>query len=256
MTMAGKVNRKRLAKARLAQPSREQAHTYRNYFRVAQTLGGRTMNCSNRILVGVCLTLATVGALDRPAAGQECPCSQTKEMKAHGEQPKSCWVCRLRASLARAFHHEPCPNCKCAACSGRIAPVAQTPAPKMAPIVAASYDSKPQMNPQPEQVNASGLKQEYVYHIGHAEDFSWVTGQLFYIHAGKGLWVVRYATVDTEDQYGGSIILAPVVNMKNFREGDLVSVQGEILNGQRASKNLGGPSYRADHVELIERADQ
>ena len=126
----------------------------------------------------------------------------------------------------------------------------------MAPIVAASYDPKPQMIPQPEQANASGMRQEYVYHIGHADDYSWVTGQLFYIHAGKGLWVVRYATVDTEDPFGGSVVLAPAVNMKNFREGDLVSVQGEILNGSRASKNLGGPSYRADHVELIERADQ
>jgi hypothetical protein len=100
------------------------------------------------------------------------------------------------------------------------------------------------------------MKKEYVYHIGHADDYSWVTGQLFHIHAGKGLWVVRYATVDTEDQYGGSVVLAAAVNMKNFREGDLVSVEGSILNEGRASKNLGGPLYRADHVELIERADQ
>jgi hypothetical protein len=102
----------------------------------------------------------------------------------------------------------------------------------------------------------SDLKTEYVYHIGHADDYSWVTGQLYYVHSSGGLWVVRYATVDTEDKYGGSVVLAPAVNMKNFREGDLVSVAGGIADDGRASKNLGGPSYQANHVELIERADR
>jgi hypothetical protein len=116
--------------------------------------------------------------------------------------------------------------------------------------------TEPKMIPEPELVTTSALRTEYVYHIGHSDDYSWVTGQLYYVRAGKGLWVVRYATVDTEDKYGGSVVLAPAVNMKNFREGDLVSVQGEILSEDRASRYVGGPLYRAAHVELIERADQ
>jgi hypothetical protein len=116
--------------------------------------------------------------------------------------------------------------------------------------------SAPEKNPKPEGMLTSDLKTEYMYHIGHADDYSWVTGQLYYVHAAGGLWVVRYATVDTDDKYGGSVVLAPAVNMKNFREGDLVSVAGGIADDSRASKNLGGPSYQATHVELIERADR
>jgi hypothetical protein len=91
--------------------------------------------------------------------------------------------------------------------------------------------------------------------VGHEADYSWVTGQLHYIHADGGLWVVRYAGVDSEDQYGGSVVLAPTVNMKNFRDGDLVSVHGEVVNPGRASKFLGGPLYRPVSVDMVERAD-
>jgi hypothetical protein len=85
-------------------------------------------------------------------------------------------------------------------------------------------------------------------------DYSRVTGQLSYVHTGGGLWVVRYAPIDGEDRYGGSVVLAPVVSMDHFKEGDLVSLTGEVLNdGQRASRFLGGPLYRATSVTLIDR---
>jgi hypothetical protein len=91
--------------------------------------------------------------------------------------------------------------------------------------------------------------------IGHADDYSWVTGQLFYVHANGGMWVLRYAGVDEEDHYGGSIVLTTAVSMRNFREGDLVSVTGEILKDGRANKQLGGPLYRATSVNMVERSD-
>ena len=72
---------------------------------------------------------------------------------------------------------------------------------------------------------------------------------------GGGLWVVRYATVDTEDRFGGSVVLASVVNMKNYREGDLVTVHGNILKTGRASKYLGGALYRAEGIDIVERSD-
>jgi hypothetical protein len=83
-----------------------------------------------------------------------------------------------------------------------------------------------------------------------------VTGQLFYIHAaGQGFWVVRYAPVDQEDKYGGSVVLAGAANMQNFREGDLICVHGEVLNEGKATKYLGGPLYRALTVDMVERSD-
>jgi hypothetical protein len=99
------------------------------------------------------------------------------------------------------------------------------------------------------------VKKELVDKIGHADDYSWVTGQLFYVHAGGGMWVLRYAGVDEEDNYGGSVVLTSAVNMRNFREGDLVSVTGEVLKDGRASKHLGGPLYRATSVNMVERCD-
>jgi hypothetical protein len=97
------------------------------------------------------------------------------------------------------------------------------------------------------------LAPEFVDKVANAPDYSWLTGELFYIHADKGLWVVRYAPVDKEDRYGGSVVLAAAVSMENFREGDLVTVHGEILNEGRASKYLGGPLYRTVNVKLEER---
>jgi hypothetical protein len=92
--------------------------------------------------------------------------------------------------------------------------------------------------------------------IGHETDYSWITGQLTFVHTGtSGVWVVRYATVDTEDRFGGSVVLAANVEMRNFREGDLVSVRGEVLNEGRATNILGGALYRPSHIDMIERAD-
>ena len=98
------------------------------------------------------------------------------------------------------------------------------------------------------------IKKEYLDKVANAEDYSWVTGQLFYIHADGGLWVVRYAPVDKEDRYGGSVVLAPAASMRDCREGDLVKVHGEILNEGRASKYLGGPLYRSLSVAMIARS--
>jgi hypothetical protein len=65
---------------------------------------------------------------------------------------------------------------------------------------------------------------------------------------------VRYAAADEQDRHGGSVILAPAVEMQNFREGDLVSVQGRILNEGRNSEHIPCPVYRASEVILIERS--
>jgi len=51
------------------------------------------------------------------------------------------------------------------------------------------------------------------------------------------------------------VVLKPAAEMKNFREGDLVSVNGEVLTDGRASKYLGGPLYRVTSINMIDRAD-
>jgi hypothetical protein len=89
--------------------------------------------------------------------------------------------------------------------------------------------------------------------VGHEHDYSWITGYLYYVHVDGGRWVLRYAALDQVDRYGGSVVLAPAVEMRNYREGDLVCVHGEVLNEGRAVPSLGGPLYRANVITMVER---
>lgn len=96
------------------------------------------------------------------------------------------------------------------------------------------------------------LSRRYETRVDRAADYSWITGQLFYVHADGGLWVLRYAPVGQEDQNGGGVILARTNGMDSYREGDLVTVRGEVLK-ERGSLYLGAPLYRASTMELVDR---
>jgi hypothetical protein len=155
---------------------------------------------------------------------------------------------RLRDRLQHLIHR------RCATCDNRCCDNRCCTQPVTRPIAVITLPK--QIQPVALEIKMpTAIKQRFQEKVGHEDDYSWITGQLQYIHADGGLWVVRYATVDTEDKFGGSVVLAPTVNMKNFREGDLVSVRGEILSEQRASHAVGGPLYRAVAVDMIDRAD-
>jgi hypothetical protein len=96
---------------------------------------------------------------------------------------------------------------------------------------------------------------KYQDRIGHEDDYSWITGHLFYVRADGGRWVLRYTLPDQVDKFGGSVVLAPGVEMKNFREGDLVCVTGRVLDESRTSPSLGGALYRVDTINIVERSD-
>jgi hypothetical protein len=129
------------------------------------------------------------------------------------------------------------------------------PATPVAPVPPPSPIQPVSTVPPPPRMEIS---KEYLHRVANAADYSWVTGQLFYIHihSDQGLWVVRYAPLDKEDRYGGSVVLASVTSMAGFHEGDLVTVHGEILNQGRASRYLGGPLYRGFSVDLKDRGHQ
>ena len=99
------------------------------------------------------------------------------------------------------------------------------------------------------------MSKKYEDRVGHEQDYTWVTGHLFYIHTDGGRWVVRYALPDEVDKFGGSIVLAPGVEMRNYREGDLVCVYGDVLDVGRTSPSLGGALYRVNVISLVDRAD-
>jgi hypothetical protein len=163
-------------------------------------------------------------------------------------------VCNTPCPTCSAPHtacNTPCParntpyaacNTPCQACNTRTAHAA-TPCPCCVTVV-----NQPKLE-------IANVRPRYASKVGHEDDFSWITGQLYYLHVDGGIWVVRYASVDTEDKFGGSVVLTAGVPMHNFREGDLVSVRGEILNNGRPAGHVGGALYRPEHIDMVERAD-
>jgi hypothetical protein len=91
--------------------------------------------------------------------------------------------------------------------------------------------------------------------VARAADYSHLTGQLSYVHADGGLWVLRYAPLAQEDAHGGSVVLARDHRMDSYREGDLVTVEGQVLK-QRGSAHLGGPLYQIRTISLVDRPQQ
>jgi hypothetical protein len=100
--------------------------------------------------------------------------------------------------------------------------------------------------------NPFELARRYEKRVAHAADYSRLTGQLSFVHADGGLWVLRYAPLAEEDQNGGSVILARDRMMNNYHEGDLVSIEGQVIS-QKGSARLGGPLYRVQSISLVDR---
>ena len=103
-----------------------------------------------------------------------------------------------------------------------------------------------------EAKNPFELDRRYVKRVSSAADYSKMTGQLFFVHIDGGLWVLRYAPLSTEDGNGGSVVLPNDRKMDSYREGDLVSVEGKIIN-QKGVRRLGGPMYQAQAISLVDR---
>jgi hypothetical protein len=168
----------------------------------------------------------------------------------------------LLQSLRDRLHHAQAPaQVQMMPMQAAPAYIAPQPVAIAQPVVPASgYTAAPEP-PRSEVVPAAAteplnleVKKTFQAKIGNADDYSWITGQLFYVHVEGGQWVLRYASVGQEDKYGGSVVLAGA-DMRNYREGDLVSINGEILNQGRASRHLGGPLYRVDSMTMVERCD-
>lgn len=113
-------------------------------------------------------------------------------------------------------------------------------------------DKKPGDKVETEAKNPFELARRYEKRANRAADYSRLTGQLFYVHADGGLWVLRYASIAEEDANGGSVILAKDSVMNNYREGDLVTVEGQVIS-KKGSRSLGGPLYQVRSISLVDR---
>jgi hypothetical protein len=91
--------------------------------------------------------------------------------------------------------------------------------------------------------------------FGRAKDFSWLMGQLRRVHVNGGNWKIRYAPIDVQDRWGGSVILADDARIDRFKDGDFVYVEGEML-ATRPTVYLAGPLYRVSTIRPLTVADR
>ncbi|MFO0863498.1 MAG: hypothetical protein U0744_02355, partial [Gemmataceae bacterium] len=78
--------------------------------------------------------------------------------------------------------------------------------------------------------------------VGRDEKFAWITGQL---RNENGRWVLWYATPEVIDPYDGHLPIMTEMDMSKFRDGDLVSVHGQVVTQGRTV------SYRTQRVDPI-----
>ena len=50
------------------------------------------------------------------------------------------------------------------------------------------------------------LPEKHQDKVGHEQDYTWITGHLFYVRTDGGRWVLRYGQPDEVDKYGGSVV--------------------------------------------------
>jgi hypothetical protein len=89
------------------------------------------------------------------------------------------------------------------------------------------------------------ISPRFVNKVGQPGDYSWITGQL---EIRGGQYILHYATPETVDRLGGSVVLAVEGNMNNLRNGDLVSAHGTVV--QHSGRTA---TYRTQSVDLVER---
>jgi hypothetical protein len=89
---------------------------------------------------------------------------------------------------------------------------------------------------------------------GHAADYSWVQGELDRHY--RGHLELRYRSVAEDDPYGGKVRLDDDPRLAQFRPGDIIMVQGELLTDPDGPNAAPWAQYRRYHVRdvrLVER---
>ena len=90
--------------------------------------------------------------------------------------------------------------------------------------------------------------------FGHGPDYRWVAGALDR-HARGGFWTIRYADGSTDDRWGGKVRLIDDSRMRDFQDGDIVYVEGELLAPASAADGpTAFPPFRVMSIRLVEKA--
>ena len=81
--------------------------------------------------------------------------------------------------------------------------------------------------------------------FSHAPDYSWVQGELVFLHS-HNCWRIRYASVDEDDKFGGGVNLVETGPMDNFKDGQCVRVQGRPSDSENKESE-----YRVSSIQAL-----
>lgn len=89
------------------------------------------------------------------------------------------------------------------------------------------------------------LNDRYMSRLGHAADYSSITGQL---RIADGVYKLYYAAPDRADRMGGVLALEMKGDLSPLRNGDLVDARGNLF-----TRRDGSVVYRPDVIRILER---
>ena len=149
----------------------------------------------------------------------------------------NCKSCQTATKTVVAAPASGCSSCQTAknALAAKNVPVAPAPPQRLDMVIVAPQKidehvvNKPDYMAAPKELRdpATGAVR-----YDHARDYSWVVGQLEYLHS-KHQWRVRYSPYDVEDEFGGVVSLTGIDHLSDrFQNGMVVRVQGQIVNSE------------------------
>ncbi len=89
--------------------------------------------------------------------------------------------------------------------------------------------------------------------MGYAPDHSWLQGRLDRHY--RGHYELRYCDPRMDEKWGGKVILPEDARLHQFREGDWLRVEGELVPPSSASHEGGIGSYPTYRIRSIRKID-
>ena len=137
------------------------------------------------------------------------------------------------------------PTARPAKTSPQTGPV-RTVAPSQLPD---EFEVSSQPTPSPEapviRDESKPEKRAAVSPFCRSPDYSWVIGQLRYLHTRR-CWQIRFAPINVEDRYGGGFCLTGIDHLsEHLKDGMLVKVEGVVINPDRRTPS---PTYWVNQV--------
>jgi hypothetical protein len=120
------------------------------------------------------------------------------------------------------------------------APVPASAIDAPAPVVPASVTAAPAIPPTVRSVEGK---------YGHAADYTWLQGELDRHY--RGHLELRYRAVSDEDPHGGKVRLEDDPRLAEFRPGDIIAVEGELLTEPDGGAGPSWSQYKRFHIRAI-----